>query len=177
MTRSWHKSPRRAWQEVQVQKQYYGNKGYSSDLFLCHGELHGSQWSGHQSWRGEDLFIQTDQSAAGFNIDQFHLVMPVVVENGRFRSCLYKFLWEAQRSRESFVLWECHLLQSGSCHGKSPFLKYDIKNVAEIYVWNNAVYMIIEPGVLFVLWKLGSGMSIIKQEPFSKRILIGYKMS
>ena len=28
----------------------------------------------------EDLFIQTDQSAAGFNIDQFHLVMPVVVE-------------------------------------------------------------------------------------------------
>ena len=25
------------------QKQYYGNKGYSSDLFLCHGELHGSQ--------------------------------------------------------------------------------------------------------------------------------------
>ena len=28
----------------------------------------------------EDLFVQTDQSAAGFNIDQFHLVMPVVVE-------------------------------------------------------------------------------------------------
>ena len=28
----------------------------------------------------EDLFIQTDQSTAGFNIDQFHLVMPVVVE-------------------------------------------------------------------------------------------------
>ena len=27
----------------------------------------------------EDLFVQTDQSAAGFNIDQFHLVMPVVV--------------------------------------------------------------------------------------------------
>ena len=28
----------------------------------------------------EDLFVQTDQSAAGFNINQFHLVMPVVVE-------------------------------------------------------------------------------------------------
>ena len=28
----------------------------------------------------EDLFIQTDQPAAGFNINQFHLVMPVVVE-------------------------------------------------------------------------------------------------
>ena len=29
--------------ESSGQKQYYGNKGYSSDLFLCHGELHGSQ--------------------------------------------------------------------------------------------------------------------------------------
>ena len=28
----------------------------------------------------ENLFIQTYQTAAGFNIDQFHLVMPVVVE-------------------------------------------------------------------------------------------------
>ena len=28
----------------------------------------------------ENLFIQTYQTAAGFNIDQFHLIMPVVIE-------------------------------------------------------------------------------------------------
>ena len=39
--------------------------------------VHNDQVSGLDA---EDLFIQTDQSAARFNIDQFHLVMPVVVE-------------------------------------------------------------------------------------------------
>ena len=100
----------------------------------------------------EDLFIQTDQSAAGFNIDQFHLVMPVVVEGMEdFAVVCISFYGKFKGAVRVSFFESVIYFNRGSWHGKSPFLKYDIKNVAEIYVWNNAVYMIIEPGVLFVL--------------------------
>jgi len=78
--------------------------------------------------------------------------MPVVVERMEYLAvvCIgfYGKLKGAVRASffESVIYFN-----RGSWHGKSPFLKYDTKNVAEIYVWNNAVYMIIDPGVLFVL--------------------------
>ena len=80
----------------------------------------------------EDLFIQTDQSAAGFNIDQFHLVMPVVVEGMEDFTvvCIgfYGKLKGAVRASffQGIIYFDC-----GNRHsGVPPFIKYlIIKNI------------------------------------------------
>ena len=68
----------------------------------------------------EDLFIQTDQSAARFNIDQFHLVMPVVVEGMEdFAVVCIGFYGKLKRAvRTSFFQGIIYFDRGSNWHGK-----------------------------------------------------------
>ena len=74
----------------------------------------------------EDLFIQTDQSAAGFNIDQFHLVMPVVVEGMEdFAVVCISFYGKFKGAvRASFFQGIIYFDRGNRHSGVPPFIKY-----------------------------------------------------
>ena len=68
----------------------------------------------------EDLFIQTDQPAAGFNIDQFHLVMPVVVERMEYLAvvCIGFYGKLKGAVRASFFQGIIYFDRGSNWHGK-----------------------------------------------------------
>ena len=74
----------------------------------------------------EDLFIQTDQSAARFNIDQFHLVMPVVVEGMEdFAVVCISFYGKFKGAvRASFFQGIIYFDRGNRHSGVPPFIKY-----------------------------------------------------
>ena len=68
----------------------------------------------------ENLFIQTYQTAAGFNIDQFHLIMPVVIERMEDLAVVcIGFYGKLKRAvRTSFFQGIIYFNRGGNWHGK-----------------------------------------------------------
>ena len=68
----------------------------------------------------EDLFVQTNQSAAGFNINQFHLVMPVVVERMEYLAvvCIGFYGKLKGAVRASFFESVIYFNRGSNWHGK-----------------------------------------------------------
>ena len=68
----------------------------------------------------EDLFVQTNQSAAGFNINQFHLVMPVVVERMEYLAvvCIGFYGKLKGAMRASFFQGIIYFNRGSNWHGK-----------------------------------------------------------
>ena len=75
----------------------------------------------------EDFFIQAYQTTAGFNIDQFHLIMPVVIERMEDLAVVcIGFYWKLKRAvRASFFESVIYFNWGSNWHGRRLLLFRD----------------------------------------------------